>query len=877
MMTIDTRRRIDSARDILVGKVPDPKAQVEQITMALIYKFMDDMDKESEELGGKAQFFVNEYEKYSWSKLLDPRLGGFDRLNLYSEALQKMPQNPNLPQLFRNILKDAFLPYRDPETLNLFLKEINEFTYDHSEKLGDAFEYLLSVMDSQGDAGQFRTPRHIIDFIVEVVDPKKAETILDPACGTAGFLISGYKHILKQNTIHRSGDQLTPDEKTKLMQHFVGYDISPDMVKLSLVNMYLHSFPNPNVFEYDTLTSEERWDDTYDVIMANPPFMTPKGGIRPHKRFSTHASKSEVLFVDYIAEHLTTHGRAGIIVPEGIIFQSGTAYKALRKMLVEKYLFAVVSLPAGIFQPYSGVKTSILLMDKQLAKKTNTILFVKVENDGFDLGTQRRAIKKNDLTKALYILQKYKQALNENTNVQELFLDEEQSRLATVVEKEKIAISGDYNLSGERYKKTIVQVNQKWPMVELGEVCELNPKKSEIKNVSGDIEVSFVPMVDLSDNGMFFEIKQTKKLSEVLGGYTYFCNNDVLLAKVTPCFENGKSGIARGLTNNIGFGSSEFVVLRASERIIPELVYRYVSSEKFREIGIPQMTGTGGLQRLPTSFISKFQIPLPPLVVQHEIVTELDSYQKIIDGARQVVENYKPAIKFDPSWKLTELGNVVSFVSSGSTPLGGKENYLEKGILFIRSQNILKGACDFSDAVYISPETHANMRRSQVKQFDVFLNITGASIGRSALMREAIEANVNQHVSIIRLQREKLLPEFLVLVLNQDTLQQTISTIQSGASRQALNYEQIRQLTIPLPTQEEQRQIIAQIEKEQKRVQATKELVEIFEQKIKDKIAEVWGEELNKELGQFASLNGTQKQVRQVQTAEAEQPELGLI
>jgi type I restriction enzyme M protein len=454
MMTIDTRRRIDSARDILVGKVPDPKAQVEQITMALIYKFMDDMDKESEELGGKAQFFVNEYEKYSWSKLLDPRLGGFDRLNLYSEALQKMPQNPNLPQLFRNILKDAFLPYRDPETLNLFLKEITEFTYDHSEKLGDAFEYLLSVLGSQGDAGQFRTPRHIIDFIVEVVDPKKDETILDPACGTAGFLISGYKHISKQNSIHRSGDQLTPEEKTKLMQQFVGYDISPDMVKLSLVNMYLHSFPNPNVFEYDTLTSEERWDDTYDVIMANPPFMSPKGGIRPHKRFSTQASRSEVLFVDYIAEHLTTHGRAGVIVPEGIIFQSGTAYKALRKMLVEKYIFAVVSLPGGVFQPYSGVKTSILFMDKQLVKKADSILFIKVENDGFDLGAQRRAIEKNDLTKALCILQKYKQALNENSNVRDIFSDGEEPSLATVVEKVKIAKNGDYNLKVTQIVKT---------------------------------------------------------------------------------------------------------------------------------------------------------------------------------------------------------------------------------------------------------------------------------------------------------------------------------------------------------------------------------------------------------------------------------------
>ena len=169
------------------------------------------------------------------------------------------------------------------------------------------------------------------------------------------------------------------------------------MVRLSLVNMYLHGFADPHIFEYDTLTSQERWNAYADVILANPPFMSPKGGIRPHNRFSVQSKRSEVLFVDYIAEHLTPNGRAGIIVPEGIIFQSQIAYKQLRKMLVEDYLVAVVSLPAGVFQPYSGVKTSILILDKVLAKKTDRIAFFKVENDGFDLGAQRRAIDKNDL------------------------------------------------------------------------------------------------------------------------------------------------------------------------------------------------------------------------------------------------------------------------------------------------------------------------------------------------------------------------------------------------------------------------------------------------------------------------------------------------
>lgn len=334
MLDQETKRRIDTARDILVGKLPNPQSQVEQITIAMIYKFMDDMDKEAMEFGGEATFFTGDYEKYSWTKIFDPKLGGYEMLALYGEAIVKLNQNPNIPQLFRDIFKNAYLPYRDPETLKMFLKVINEFHYDHSEKLGDAFEYLLSVLGSQGDAGQFRTPRHIIDFMVAIMQPKKDESICDPACGTAGFLISSYKHILNENTKKNKGDLLTPDERKKLINNFVGYDISSEMVRLSLVNMYLHGFTTPKIYEYDSLTYTDRWGDTFDIIIANPPFMTPKGGIRPHKKFAMQANRSEVLFVDYIMEHINpTTGRAAVIVPEGIIFQSATAYKALRKLL----------------------------------------------------------------------------------------------------------------------------------------------------------------------------------------------------------------------------------------------------------------------------------------------------------------------------------------------------------------------------------------------------------------------------------------------------------------------------------------------------------------------------------------------------------------
>ena len=402
MLDNNTKKLINNLRDTLVGKIPDPMGQVEQITIALIYKFMQDMDNESLELGGNASFFINDYEKYSWDSLFNTRLSGNEFVALYSEAMIQMNQNPNLPKLFRDIFKNAYLPFKDPQTLKLFLKSIDDLNYNEdSEKLGDAFEYLLNSLGTQGDAGQFRTPRHIIDFIVEVVNPKKDETILDPACGTAGFLISAYKYLLHKNS------NLNSEELKNISENITGLDIDPNMVRFSLVNLYLHKFANPNIYEYDCLTQEDRWNEYFDVILANPPFMTPKGGIKPHSGFGISSKRAELLFVDYISEHLTPRGRAGIIVPEGIIFKGDKAFQEVRKKLVNNYLWAVVSLPSGVFKPYSGVKTSILFLDKAKAKNIDEILFLNIENDGYQLGDKRLPIEKNDLPEALIKLKEH--------------------------------------------------------------------------------------------------------------------------------------------------------------------------------------------------------------------------------------------------------------------------------------------------------------------------------------------------------------------------------------------------------------------------------------------------------------------------------------
>lgn len=822
MLDNGTKKRIDSARDILVGKVPDPKSQVEQITIAMIYKFMDDMDNQTEELGGKATFFAGEFKQYAWSRLLDHRFSGHERLILYAEGIEKMNMNENVPQLFRDIFKGAFLPYRDPETLNLFLKEINGFTYDHSERLGDAFEYLLSVLSSQGAAGQFRTPRHIIDFIVEIVSPSKEDTVLDPACGTAGFLISSYKQILRQNTKSRPGDLLTTDDKGRLMTNFCGYDISPDMVRLSLVNMYLHSFANPLIFEYDTLTSEDRWDERYDVILANPPFMSPKGGIRPHSRFTIKAKRSEVLFVDYIAEHLNVHGKAGVIVPEGIIFQSQNAYKNLRKMLIEEgYLYAVISLPAGVFQPYSGVKTSILLMDKTLAKKTSEILFVKITNDGFDLGAQRRPVDKNDLPQALKIVKAWKQAIGEGKGLE---LNEDQKAIAHAVSKEKIAESGDYSLSGDRYKEVISYANVKWPMVELADVIiEIKSGfacgKSD-KNTEG---VPHIRPMNISSDGQFVW-EGTKYISEeefedktgykIKKGDVLFNNTNSKELVGKTCFV--KEDILCGYSNHITRIRADNSKLdqKYLSVILHYLWARGVFLEKCHK-----WVGQAGINN---KALSAIQIPFPPLEIQEKIVEELDGYQKIIDGAKQIVENYKPTIKIDFDWPMVELGKICENHDSQRIPIEkGKRKagefpyYGASGIVDYVDNYIFDG-----DYLLISEDGANLLARTTPIAFSVSGKIW-----------------VNNHAHILHF--TNIATQILVeCYLNEMNLDDYIT----GSAQPKLSQQNLNRIKIPHPPLKTQQKIVVEIESECELVGANKKLFEIFEKKVKDKIGEVWGE-----------------------------------
>ena len=830
MLTFDVKRKINTLRDILVGKVPDPKAQVEQITIALIYKFMDDMDIEGLEFGGTRQFFTGEYEKYAWTEIMKPENSGQQRALLYAEGIEKMTTNPNLPQLFRDIFRGAYIPYRDPDTLNMFLKEVSDFSYDNSEDLGNAFEYLLSIMGSQGDAGQFRTPRHIIDMMVEIVDPKKNETILDPACGTAGFLISAYRHILAQNKDEDGKSTLTADDRKRLTENFAGYDISPDMVRLSRVNMYLHHFTKPKISEYDTLTSEEKWDDCYDVVLANPPFMTPKGGIMPHSRYRVKAKRSEVLFVDYIAEHLNPNGRAAIIVPEGIIFQSSNAYKELRKYLVNNdLLYAVISLPAGVFNPYSGVKTSILLIDKLFSKFKDEILFVKLNNDGFDLGAQRQPKKGSEIPEIVRIVKKYHADLDPQIADDEIL----QHPLVTIAPKEQIA-EQDYVLVGERYLSNSMPEGT-YKMVSLGD-------KSLFRVESGGTPSSNIPeywdgnirwatLVDLPAANLITELKDTERTISPLGlekSSAKLLPSGTVLVSTRATI--GRVAIAECETaTNQGFKN---IIVIDDTKVSNRFVAYMMTALADRMVSL---ASGGTFKEISKSDFLTLSIPLPPLEKQEQIVAELDGYQKIVDGAQQIIDAYKPTIGIDPTWEKVKLGDICNLTygytdtakESGSARFVRITDIDEKGLL--RDEN--------KRYVDLIEQNNAFL----LHRGDLLVARTGATYGKT-LYFDTDETAVFASF-LIKLDLPEYIDHYFYWIFAQtQNYWDQANRLVSGGAQPQFNANAIKQLVIPIPPLDVQKSIVKLAREEQKIIDANKKLISIFKQKITDKISEVWGE-----------------------------------
>lgn len=530
--------------------------------------------------------------------------------------------------------------------------------------------------------------------------------------------------------------------------------------------------------------------------------------------------------MNYMAEHLTPNGRAGIIVPEGIIFQSQTAYTELRKMLVDSSLVAVISLPAGVFNPYSGVKTSILILDKALAKEATAIAFFKVENDGFGLGAQRREIDKNDLPQVRTQIGEYLCRLRTHESLEDI-----QPTLGLVVPKEKIAENGDYNLSGERYKENSVRASV-FQTIRLGELCELiggstPSKQDESYWTNGTVKWISSKHVDERGHITGYELISKKAVNETSTGVAPR-GSTIIITRVSVgkfAFADEEYAINQDLTA---------IVSKDVSRLAPEfirVVAHHIAS-------VVERSAEGiGVRGVTRNFLSELKIPLPPLKVQKEIVGEIEGYQKVIDGSRAVVDNYRPHIPIHPDWPMVPLeetceiqrGKFAHRPRNEPRFYGGKYPFIQTGDI-VRANG--------GKIAYTQTLNEDGLSVSRLFQPPVVVITIAANIGDTAVL-DFPSCFPDSVVGLIPKQGTDA--HFLELAMR--TKKQHLNDIAPQAAQKNINIEILKTLEIPLPPMATQQAIVAEIEAERVLVNANRELITRMEKKIQATLARVWGEE----------------------------------
>ena len=452
------------------GGIANPLTAVEQISYLLFMRRLDALD---EKRRGDAEFLKQSYTSL-FKGHKDCRWSEFRHKpaeEMLSHVRDKVfPFIKNLgkeDQPFAESMKDAVFMIPKASLLveavgiiQEIYEEIERQQQDEGQGFqdiqGDLYEYLLSEISSSGKNGQFRTPRHVIQMMCSLVGPRLGEVICDPACGTGGFLLGAFQHILTQHTspAHRFkdesgiergllGDKLSDKRQWKALREktFYGYDFDSTMVRIGLMNLLLHGIEHPNIHYKDTLSKLFDEAGHYDVVLANPPFKgsIDKGDI--NEDLSLKTTKTELLFVNRIINLLRVGGRAGVIVPDGVLFGSSNAHVDLRKMLIEKCeLQGVVSMPAGIFRPYAGVSTAVLFFTK--GGKTENLWFYDMEADGYSLDDKRDKVGANDIPDIIAKWQK-----------KDPKKDKDRKSKAFFVPVAEIKGEGKYDLSINRYKE----------------------------------------------------------------------------------------------------------------------------------------------------------------------------------------------------------------------------------------------------------------------------------------------------------------------------------------------------------------------------------------------------------------------------------------
>ena len=466
MIAGELKNRVDSIWNTLwAGGLSNPIGAVSQITYLIFIKLLDDeqIKKESTAniFGDEVvdPVFDSEHQNCRWSifKHFSPEQ---QFINMQQSVFPFIKEglNKNSQSTFARYMKEAMFQIPSPKVLNQCILEIDSINFGDKDILGDMYEYLLQKMASQSKAGQFRTPSHIVRLMVELAKPTLEDRVCDPAMGTAGFLKGVAAYIYE----HFGDSELLKEENVRYFstEMFTGFDTDNVMIQIGAMNMMLHKVEDPHIERMDSISDENTHRGEFSLIMANPPFA---GGIldlgsvaKDLVTTSASSKKTELLFLALFTKMLRIGGRCLSIVPEGVLNNTGKSHDAIRRELVEKQrLEAVIYMPSGVFKPYAGVKTAILVFTKTDHGGTDKVWLYNMEADGYSLDDKRAKINDDDIPDIVHRFN---------------HLDEEQSRTpydkSFFVTKEEIAAQG-YALTWNKYHKAVVEKKEYRPSSEI--------------------------------------------------------------------------------------------------------------------------------------------------------------------------------------------------------------------------------------------------------------------------------------------------------------------------------------------------------------------------------------------------------------------------
>ena len=479
MITGEIKNKIDSIwDDFFSAGMSEYLTVIEQFSYLMFIHSLDEVENETEQyekMSGekKEHIFPGDKQKYRWHifKTFEEN----ELFNLMNKEIFPFIKkiNANEESAFARYMKDAAFSIPSPQTLKAVITKLDEL-FENPEvqtrdMLGDIYEYVLSKINSSGQVGMFRTPKQIRDMMVQLIRPQPMDKICDPACGTAGFLISSAEFI-RDTYGNKMGDKEWEHYSKGLL---TGFDTGSTMLKISAMNLLLHSIHEPHIAYQDSVSKNNEIEGQFDIILANPPFTgsVNKSTIAESLTNVCSTTKTELLFVALFIRMLKKGGRCACIVPDGVLFGSSNAHKALRKELVENHqLQAVISMPSGVFKPYAGVSTGILVFTKTGAGGTDNVWFYDMKADGYSLDDKRQPVDDNDIPD---IIKRFQNLDNEK--------DRKRTEQSFFVPKSEI-VANNYDLSINKYKEVVYEkVEYPAPKVLIGEIKDLQ------KEISSDL------------------------------------------------------------------------------------------------------------------------------------------------------------------------------------------------------------------------------------------------------------------------------------------------------------------------------------------------------------------------------------------------------